>query len=187
MAFVSSTLSNRPQQASRIIERIVAPPIWLDEHGQRQPTHPRPKCGKDSPEHRYRFEHLRMIGWGQPRRTSADHPGQNTKTRARDFGTSHRPRIDTPSRRPTSPPAPVAIPVDKTERSACRRGSLGDALLLVGEERVRQHHDSFRPIALDRFEGCRQCLSRREIVACQRDVEGPCRQLERPVLSRPRC
>jgi hypothetical protein len=36
-------------------------------HGQRVPTRPCPKCGKDSPEHRYRFEHFRMIGSGQPR------------------------------------------------------------------------------------------------------------------------
>jgi hypothetical protein len=43
------------------------PPIWLDEHGQRRPTLPCPKCGTDSVEHRYRFEHLRMTGWGQPR------------------------------------------------------------------------------------------------------------------------
>ena len=43
------------------------PPIWLDEHGQRRPTRPCPRCGKESPEHRCRFEHLRMIGWGQPR------------------------------------------------------------------------------------------------------------------------
>jgi hypothetical protein len=45
----------------------LTPPIWLDERGRRRPTRPCPKCGSDSPEHRYRFEHLRMIGWGQPR------------------------------------------------------------------------------------------------------------------------
>jgi hypothetical protein len=45
----------------------VVPPIWLDEHDQRRPTRPCPKCGRDSPKHRYRFEHLCMIGWGQPR------------------------------------------------------------------------------------------------------------------------
>jgi hypothetical protein len=43
------------------------PPVRLDEHGQPVSTHPCPKCGRDSPEHRYRFEHLRMIGWAQPR------------------------------------------------------------------------------------------------------------------------
>ncbi len=45
----------------------MTPPVWLDETCQRRPTRPCPKCGKDSPEHRYRFEHLRMFGWVQPR------------------------------------------------------------------------------------------------------------------------
>lgn len=45
----------------------MVPPIWLDERGQRHPTRPCPKCGTDSPERRYSFKHLRMIGWGQPR------------------------------------------------------------------------------------------------------------------------
>jgi hypothetical protein len=45
----------------------VTPPIWLDEHGRPRPTRSCPKCGKDSPEHRYRSEHRRMIGWGRPR------------------------------------------------------------------------------------------------------------------------
>lgn len=26
-----------------------------------------PKCRKDAPDYRYRFEHLRMIQWGRPR------------------------------------------------------------------------------------------------------------------------
>ncbi len=38
-------------------------PIWLDEHGQGRPTRPCPKCGKDEPARRLRFDHLRMIGW----------------------------------------------------------------------------------------------------------------------------
>jgi hypothetical protein len=42
-------------------------PIWLDAHGQRVLTRPCPKCGRDSPEYRYRFEHHQMIGWAQPR------------------------------------------------------------------------------------------------------------------------
>jgi hypothetical protein len=45
----------------------MTPPVWLDEHGQRRPTRPCPKCGQDSPEDRYHFEHLCMIGWAQPR------------------------------------------------------------------------------------------------------------------------
>ncbi len=41
----------------------MAPPIWLDDQGGRQPTRPCAKCGKDEPVRRLRFDHLRMIGW----------------------------------------------------------------------------------------------------------------------------
>ncbi len=41
----------------------MTPPIWLDESGQRRPTRSCPKCGKDEPVRRLRFDHLRMIGW----------------------------------------------------------------------------------------------------------------------------
>ena len=41
----------------------MAPPIWLDDHGQRQPTRLCPSCGKDEPVRRFRFDPLRMIGW----------------------------------------------------------------------------------------------------------------------------
>ncbi len=47
----------------------MSPPVWLDEHGQRAPTRPcaTPKCDRQWPVRRYRFEHLRMIGWAKPR------------------------------------------------------------------------------------------------------------------------
>jgi hypothetical protein len=35
----------------------------LDEHGQRRPTSPCPKCGKADPVLRLRYEHLLMNGW----------------------------------------------------------------------------------------------------------------------------
>jgi hypothetical protein len=41
----------------------MASPIWLDEHGQRRPTRPCPKCGREEPVLRLRYEHLRMNGW----------------------------------------------------------------------------------------------------------------------------
>jgi hypothetical protein len=41
----------------------MAPPIWLDEHGQRRPTRPCPKCDRQEPVLRLRYEHLRMNGW----------------------------------------------------------------------------------------------------------------------------
>jgi hypothetical protein len=41
----------------------VAPPIWLDEHGQRRPTRPCPKCDREYPVLRLRYEHLGMNGW----------------------------------------------------------------------------------------------------------------------------
>ena len=41
----------------------MAPPIWLDEHGQRRPTRPCPKCGREAPVLRLRYEHLLMNGW----------------------------------------------------------------------------------------------------------------------------
>ena len=59
----------------------MASPIWLDEHGQRRPARPCPKCGKESPEHRYRFEHLRMIGW-TAREISPPSKGSNCVDRA---------------------------------------------------------------------------------------------------------
>jgi hypothetical protein len=45
----------------------MTPPVWLDEHGQRRPTRPCSKCGKDEPVRRLRFDHLHMVGWAQPR------------------------------------------------------------------------------------------------------------------------
>jgi hypothetical protein len=44
-------------------------PIWLDEDGRRRPTRSCfvPECDREWPEHRYRFEHLCMIGWAKPR------------------------------------------------------------------------------------------------------------------------
>ena len=41
----------------------MAPPIWLDENGQRRPTRPCPKCGLPDPILRLRYEHLRANGW----------------------------------------------------------------------------------------------------------------------------
>jgi len=41
----------------------MALPVWLDEHGQRRPTRPRPKCGLPDPYLRLRYEHLRANGW----------------------------------------------------------------------------------------------------------------------------
>jgi hypothetical protein len=41
----------------------MTPPIWLDEHGQRRPTRACPKCGRDEPVLRLRYEGLRMNGW----------------------------------------------------------------------------------------------------------------------------
>ncbi len=59
----------RDLMASGILPRVQSDGSLVDEAGrsvpgQRRPTRPCPKCGKESPEHRYRFEHLRMIGWG---------------------------------------------------------------------------------------------------------------------------
>ena len=41
----------------------MTPPIWLDEHGQRVPTRPCPKCGLPDSVLRLRYEHLRANGW----------------------------------------------------------------------------------------------------------------------------
>ena len=41
----------------------MAPPIWLDEHGQRVTTRPGSKCGREASVLRLRHEHLRMNGW----------------------------------------------------------------------------------------------------------------------------
>jgi len=38
-------------------------PIWLDDHDQRRPTRPCPRCGLPDPVLRLRHEHLRMNGW----------------------------------------------------------------------------------------------------------------------------
>jgi hypothetical protein len=40
----------------------MTPPIWLDEHGQRVPTRACPKCDREEPVLRFRYEHLRMNG-----------------------------------------------------------------------------------------------------------------------------
>lgn len=44
-------------------------PVWVHEIGQRVPTPPCffPRCDRESPVRRYRFEHLCMIGWAKPR------------------------------------------------------------------------------------------------------------------------
>lgn len=42
---------------------LMTPPMWLDEHGERLPTRPCPKCGLSDPVLRLRYEHLRMNGW----------------------------------------------------------------------------------------------------------------------------
>jgi hypothetical protein len=41
----------------------MTPPIWLDEHGQRRPTYPCPRCGREAPLFRFRVEHLKLVGW----------------------------------------------------------------------------------------------------------------------------
>ena len=41
----------------------MTPPIWLDDRSRHLPTRPCAKCGKDEPVRRFRFDHLRMIGW----------------------------------------------------------------------------------------------------------------------------
>jgi hypothetical protein len=35
----------------------------MDNSGQPRPARPCPKCGKDEPVRRPRFDHLSMIGW----------------------------------------------------------------------------------------------------------------------------
>jgi len=39
------------------------PPVWLDDTGRRRSTRPCPKCGREAPVLRLRYEHLRMNGW----------------------------------------------------------------------------------------------------------------------------
>jgi hypothetical protein len=41
----------------------VTPPIWFDEHGQRQPTRRCWRCGSEVSVSRYRTETLRQLGW----------------------------------------------------------------------------------------------------------------------------
>lgn len=43
----------------------MAPPFWLDENGHRLPTRKcaQPTCDRKYPLRRYRYHHLRMIGW----------------------------------------------------------------------------------------------------------------------------
>ncbi len=41
----------------------MTPPIWLNEHGQRRPTRPCPRCGREAPVFRFRVEDLRLVGW----------------------------------------------------------------------------------------------------------------------------
>ena len=43
----------------------MAPPFWLDENGRRVPTRKcvQPTCDREYPLRRYRYHHLRMIGW----------------------------------------------------------------------------------------------------------------------------
>ena len=39
------------------------PPIWLDDQGQRQPTRPCARCGREAPPFRFSVEHLKLVGW----------------------------------------------------------------------------------------------------------------------------
>lgn len=41
----------------------MAPPIWLDERGQRVPTRQCFKCEREWPVYRHRLRHLIMAGW----------------------------------------------------------------------------------------------------------------------------
>jgi hypothetical protein len=41
----------------------MTPPVWLDDQGQRRPTRPCPRCGREAPVFRLRIEHLRLVGW----------------------------------------------------------------------------------------------------------------------------
>ncbi len=43
----------------------MTPPIWLDEHGQRRPTRPYPRCGREASVHfnGFRIEHLKHLAW----------------------------------------------------------------------------------------------------------------------------
>jgi hypothetical protein len=41
----------------------MTPPIWLDDTGQRVPTRPCSRCGREIAVHSYRLEHFRLIGW----------------------------------------------------------------------------------------------------------------------------
>jgi hypothetical protein len=43
----------------------MALPFWLDENGHRLPTRKcaQPTCDREYPLRRYRYHHLRMIGW----------------------------------------------------------------------------------------------------------------------------
>ena len=41
----------------------MAPPDWLDEHGQRRPTRQCWKCVREEPVIRLHYKSLRMIGW----------------------------------------------------------------------------------------------------------------------------
>lgn len=38
-------------------------PVWLDASGSRYPICPCSTCGHETPLRRFRFDHLRMIGW----------------------------------------------------------------------------------------------------------------------------
>ena len=38
-------------------------PYWIDEHGQRVPTRPCPKRGREAPAVQFRIEHLWLVGW----------------------------------------------------------------------------------------------------------------------------
>ncbi len=41
----------------------MTPPLWLDDHGQRRPTRPCLRCGREAPVFRFRVEHLKLMGW----------------------------------------------------------------------------------------------------------------------------
>ncbi len=45
------------------ILQAMTSPIWLDESGQRRPTRPCSRCGREAPIFRFRVEHLKLVGW----------------------------------------------------------------------------------------------------------------------------
>jgi hypothetical protein len=87
----------------------VSIPVWLDARGRRVPTRPCPipKCDRQWPVYRYRFDHLRMIGWGQPRQWEETKEqdeainyvtgGDGLRRQVRGGGSTQNPCASTPS------------------------------------------------------------------------------------------